>query len=277
MSLINRWRPYTKEKKLHLKYLVGKYAFRLRYWIQKLRQRSFYVYHVHRLSLRWHGMELGVLRQYSPRPIQLVPPPGARCKSRLPTIAVVTPSYNQSHLIAETIESVLDQKYDNLEYAVVDGGSTDGTKEILEHYGQRLAYHVSEPDNGQADAIAKGFAHLNGEIMGYLNSDDLLTTGALRFVGDFFARHPQIDVIYGHRIVIDEAGQEVGRWIIPRHDPHAIRHFDYVPQETLFWRRSIYEAVGGICTSFQFAMDWDLLLRFINAGARFYRVPYFLA
>jgi hypothetical protein len=104
-----------------------------------------------------------------------------------------------------------------------------------------------------------------------------LLPGALQFAGCFFAEHPNIDVIYGHRVIIDEAGQEVGRWILPRHDAHAIRHFDYVPQETLFWRRSLYQAVGGICPTFQFAMDWDLLLRFITSGARFYRAPYFLA
>ena len=136
---------------------------------------------------------------------------------------------------------------------------------------------MSEVDKGQADAIAKGFSKLNGDIMAYLNSDDLLMPGALRFVGGFFATHPDIDVIYGHRITIDETGQEVGRWVLPRHDPEAIRHFDYIPQETLFWRRTLYDKVGGISPSFQFAMDWDLLLRFVACGARFSRVPYFLA
>ena len=113
--------------------------------------------------------------------------------------------------------------------------------------------------------------------MGYLNSDDLLMPGSLRFVGEYFATHDKVDVIYGHRIVIDEDGLEVGRWILPPHDGEAIRNFDYIPQETLFWRKSLYEAVGGINQSFQFAMDWDLLLRFIEAGARFRRIPYFLA
>ena len=102
-------------------------------------------------------------------------------------------------------------------------------------------------------------------------------TGALQFVGEYFATHDRVDVIYSHRIIIDEDGQELGRWILPPHDQEAIRNFDYVPQETLFWRKSLYEAVGGIDSSFQFAMDWDLLLRFIRAGARFSRVPYFLA
>jgi len=273
------WAPrYFQEKKLHLKDLPVRYAFHLRYWSQALSRPSFYVQQLHDLSLKCHGMELGILRQYSPRPVQASAlPVSRRNAARLPTIAIVTPSYNQSHLITHTIESVLGQDYPHLEYAVVDGGSTDGTKEVLERYRDRLDYHVSEPDDGQSHAIVKGFVHLEGEIMAYLNSDDLLMAGALQFVGEFFAAHPCIDVIYGHRVVIDEAGQEVGRWILPRHDAHAIRHFDYVPQETLFWRRSLYEAVGGICPSFQFAMDWDLLLRFITFGARFYRAPHFLA
>jgi glycosyltransferase involved in cell wall biosynthesis len=223
-------------------------------------------------------MELGILRQYSPRPLRLsnLPVP-SRNTTRLPTIAIVTPSFNQGNFISGTINSVLAQDYPHLEYGVTDGGSTDGTREVILQYRDRLAYYVSEADEGQSHAIAKGFSNLKGEIMAYLNSDDLLMPGALRFVGGVFAEHPEIDVIYGHRIVIDEAGREVGRWVLPRHDAKAIRHFDYVPQETLFWKRSLYEAVGGINQSLQFAMDWDLLLRFMQAGASFRRVPHFLA
>jgi glycosyltransferase involved in cell wall biosynthesis len=227
----------------------------------------------------FHGMELGVLRQYNPRPIKASPPRLLRSAKarRLPAIAIVTPSLNQSDLVAHTIESVLRQNYPALQYAVVDGGSTDGTHDIIAKYRDRLAYFVSESDNGQSQAIAKGFCNLRGEIMAYLNSDDLLLPGALGFVGKFFSEHPEIDVIYGHRIIIDAAGREIGRWILPRHDAEAIRHFDYVPQETLFWKRSLYDAIGGISQSHQFAMDWDLLLRFIQVGARFRRVPRFLA
>ena len=269
---------YLKQKRLHLRYLVGKLAFRLRYWICELLRPSYYIRRLDELMLKFHGMELGILRQYGPRPVRSSQPPvSSRKITKLPTIAIVTPSYNQSDLISHTMESVLRQNYPHLQYGVVDGGSADGTPEIIMKYQDRLAYFVSEADNGQSNAIAKGFSNLNGEIMAYLNSDDLLMPGSLQFVAGFFAKHPDIDVIYGHRIIIDEAGQEVGRWVLPRHDAQAIRHFDYVPQETLFWRRSLYDAVGGISQSFQFAMDWDLLLRFIAGGARFSRVPYFLA
>ncbi len=195
----------------------------------------------------------------------------------MPTIAIVTPSFNQGRTLAATVESVLQQDYPRVEYAVVDGGSTDETKQILARFGSNLSYCVSEPDRGQAHAIEKGFERLDGEIMAYLNSDDMLMPGVLSFVAGYFAAHPEVDVVYGHRVIVDELGNEVGRWILPRHDENAIRRFDYVPQETVFWRRSIYEAVGGVNTGLHFAVDWDLLLRFIAAGARFSRVPYFLA
>ena len=192
-------------------------------------------------------------------------------------MAIVTPSYNQAVFLGGTIESVLSQDYPRLEYAVVDGGSTDGSKELLERYRPRLAYTVSEPDEGQAHAIVKGFSNTHGEIMAYLNSDDCLMPGALRYVGRYFQQHPEVDVIYGHRVIIDPDGLEVGRWVIPPHDTECVRRFDYIPQETLFWRRRCYEEVGGLDVRFHFAMDWDLILKFMRAGARFRRLPYFLA
>jgi GT2 family glycosyltransferase len=273
-----RFRGYLEQKHLHLRYLLGRLRFNFFYWSRELIKPSYYFYRLEKLMLRFHGMELGILQQYSPRPVKPCRlPASSRHTTRLPTIAIVTPSYNQRNLITYTLESVLAQNYPYLQYGVVDAGSTDGTAEILMKYQDRFAYHVSEADDGQSHAIAKGFSHLNGEIMAYLNSDDLLLPGTLSFVGGFFAKHPEIDVIYGHRIIINDVGQEIGRWILPRHDAEAIRHFDYVPQETLFWRKPLYERVGGIDQSFHFAMDWDLLLRFIRVGARFHRVPYFLA
>jgi GT2 family glycosyltransferase len=100
--------------------------------------------------------------------------------------------------------------------------------------------------------------------------------GALRYIGETFARRPDIDVVYGHRVLIDENGREIGRWVLPPHENQPLRFADYVPQETLFWRRAIYERVGGVNPDFHFALDWDLLLRFQKAGARIVRLPYFL-
>jgi hypothetical protein len=113
--------------------------------------------------------------------------------------------------------------------------------------------------------------------MGWLNSDDLLLPGTLRYVARYFERHPNVDVVYGSRYIINETGHEVGRWLLPSHDDEVLRWVDYVPQETLFWRREIWERAGGrIDESFDFAMDWDLILRFQSAGARFACIPRFL-
>ena len=176
-----------------------------------------------------------------------------------------------------TIESVLGQGYPALRYAVVDGGSTDGSVDAISANKEHLAYFVSESDAGQGDAIRKGFENISGEIMAYLNSDDLLMPGALRFVGEYFALHQDVDVIYGHRVIVDANGNEIGRRLVPPHNPEALGYFDFIPQETMFWRRSIYEKVNGLDPGFHFALDWDLILRFVKAGARFRRVPYFLA
>jgi hypothetical protein len=112
--------------------------------------------------------------------------------------------------------------------------------------------------------------------MGYLNSDDALMPGALRFAAEYFARHPSVDVVYGHRVLVDEAGREVGRWFAPRRSCDDLRLQDLIPQEALFWRKRIWDRVGGVDRSFQFAVDWDLLLRFTAAGARIARLPWFL-
>jgi glycosyltransferase involved in cell wall biosynthesis len=192
-------------------------------------------------------------------------------------MAIVTPSFNQAGFLERTIRSVLDQEYPRLEYVVQDGGSWDQTGGILDRYRDRLAHVESRKDRGQAHAINLGFRHTTGEIMAYLNSDDALLPGTLAYVARYFALHPAVDVVYGHRIVIDEHDQEVGRWLLPPHEDHAIIWADYVPQETLFWRRRIWEKVGAAMDeSYQFALDWDLLLRFRDAGARFKRLPRFL-
>jgi glycosyltransferase involved in cell wall biosynthesis len=221
---------------------------------------------------------LGILRQHPPKTLR--PPPAYAASlpaAAAPRISIVTPSFHQAPFIERTIASVLDQQYPNLEYHVQDGASGDGTRDILERYAGRLSSWESTPDQGQTEAINRGFAHTTGEIMAWLNSDDILLPGALARVGDFFGRNPEVDVVYGHRILIDENDREIGRWILPRHDDKVLSWADFVPQETLFWRRALWDKAGGrVDESFRFAMDWDLLVRFRNAGARFERLPYFL-
>jgi glycosyltransferase involved in cell wall biosynthesis len=220
--------------------------------------------------------QLGVFWQYPPRVLHF------SCSRRrklraAPRISIVTPSFNQGVFLERTLQSVLRQHYPDLEYCVQDGGSTDGTAAVLERYREQLAHYESGRDDGQADAINRAFAHTTGAILAWLNSDDLLLPGALDFVARYFARHPRVDVVYGHRVVIDEHDGEVGRWVMPPHDAAALTWCDFVPQETLFWRRSIWEKVGArLDDSFQFALDWDLLLRFQEAGARIVRVNRFL-
>jgi glycosyltransferase involved in cell wall biosynthesis/SAM-dependent methyltransferase len=217
-------------------------------------------------------------RQYSPRPIRI--PAWYRASAPAgpwPSVSVVTPCRNAARYLERTLRSVVDQEYPGLEYIVQDGASTDGTLAILERYRGRLASVESEPDTGQADALGRGFRRSTGEILAYLNADDLLLPGALPYVAAYFRMHPEVDVVYGHRVVVDERDREIGRWVLPPHDPEVLSWADWIPQETLFWRRRIWERAGAfVDPTFQFAMDWDLLVRFRDAGARFVRLPRFL-
>lgn len=214
---------------------------------------------------------------------------------RRPKLSIVTPSFQQARFLPDALRSVLEQSGTRCEYIVQDGGSTDGSVEIIDRFAQgqpstnslvsrsekpRLTSWASEPDAGQSDAIAKGFAKTSGEpddLMAWINSDDFYLPGAFAFVADYFARHPDVDVVYGHRLLVDESSREIGRWFLPKHDDEVLRLYDFVPQETMFWRRRVWDKAGGLDTAYRFAMDWDLLLRFQAAGARIERVPYFLA
>jgi glycosyltransferase involved in cell wall biosynthesis len=190
------------------------------------------------------------------------------------TISIVTPSFNQAQFLERTLASVVGQRYPSLEYIVQDGGSTDGSVAILKRWGERLRCWESRPDAGQSAAINAGFRRSTGEIMAYLNSDDVLMPGALATVSRFMAAHPDVDAVYSHGLMIDEYDRPAVLLLLPEHDDRALRWYDYVPQMTLFWRRSLWEKSGGtIDESLQYAMDWDLLQRFIDARARFARLP----
>jgi hypothetical protein len=218
---------------------------------------------------------LGLLHHHPPVPLRV--PTGyftTDAPQPAPTISIVTPSFGQGHFLERTLYSVVNQNYPALEYVVQDGGSTDDTVEILRRYESSLTNWSSEPDGGQGDAINRGFAQTSGEIMAYLNSDDLLLPGALAYVAGYFAAHPEIDVVYGHRVMIDEHDRQIGSWVMPAHDDQVLTLLDFVPQETLFWRRTAWEAAGGqIDPSLRFAIDWDLLLRLHDSGAKMVRLP----
>lgn len=224
--------------------------------------------------------KVGVLHQHPPMPLEIpahyhkTPAPEL---GKAPRISIVTPSYNQAAFIERTVKSVLDQEYPDLEYIVQDGGSKDETVNVIRPYIPRMKHFESKGDNGQAHAINLGFQHASGDIMAYLNSDDVLLPGSLNYAANYFASHPEVDVIYSHRVIIDENDMEIGRWILPPHDNEVILWADYVPQETLFWRKSLWEKAGGqMDESYQFALDWDMIVRFREAGAKFVRVPRFL-
>jgi len=261
---------------LHRLYLAGTAFLREKYW------RPFDTWVFNRVVEKY-WMQIGVLRHHDAKPLvwDQLPSPSAAPASALPQIAIVTPSYGQERFVERTMRSILDQDFPRLLYAVQDGGSKDASPAIIARHAPRLRHWESVRDKGQADAIRRGFARLTPDLaptdlMAWLNSDDLIGPGVLRYVAEYFASHPDVDVIYGHRIIIDENDHDVGRWIMPRHDAHVLEWIDYVPQETLFWRKRAWDLAGGIDPSFQFALDWDLLARFQQAGCRMVRVPYFL-
>jgi glycosyltransferase involved in cell wall biosynthesis len=180
-----------------------------------------------------------------------------------PKISVVTPSFNQGQYIEATIRSVLEQDYPNLEYIIMDGGSTDNTVEVIEKYSEHLAYWVSEPDEGQTDALIKGFDRASGDIFCWLCSDDLFENRTLREVAEVFGEHPDWQVVYGDSFWIDADGRPIRfKKEIPFIRFIWMYDHNYLPQPSTFWRRGIYEEVGGLDARMKLAMDGDLWIRF---------------
>jgi len=210
----------------------------------------------------------------TPTPTGLRADPGTK---NLPRISIVVPSYNQGQYIDKTLASIVSQGYPNLELIIIDGGSSDETIEVIGQYSDHVKWWVSEPDKGQANAINKGMTHATGEILAWLNSDDCLMPNALFRVADEFMASACTDVVYGHRVLINESGMDVGKWIMPAHRKFILTYADFIPQETMFWRASLWHKVGGgLNESFRFALDWELIRRFIDVNAKFKLIPAFL-
>ena len=190
-----------------------------------------------------------------------------------PLVSVVTPSFNQARFLERTLESVLAQDYPRIEHIVVDGGSTDASPEIIRRYASRLAWWVSEPDAGQTDAINKGLSHARGDILAWLNSDDMWLPGAVSAAVQAFGQYPDCGLIYGAANYIDEQDRVIGRFPAAQTDHRLLRQgYVHIPQQAAFFRGDLWRTVGPLDPSFDFAMDYDLWTR-IAARARLKFIP----
>lgn len=181
---------------------------------------------------------------------------------RSPKVSIVTPSYNQATFLESTILSVLEQDYPNIEYLIIDGGSSDGSIEVIRRYEDRVSFWMSEPDAGQTDAINTGFERASGQIFAYLNSDDLYRQGAVREAVDYLVSHPDMGMVYGDADYIDEDGEIIGRFPASQTDYRRLRRgYVHIPQQATFFRAELWHQVGPLDPSFFFAMDYDLWVR----------------
>jgi glycosyltransferase involved in cell wall biosynthesis len=178
-----------------------------------------------------------------------------------PLVSIITPSYNQARFLEATLKSVLNQDYPFLEYIVVDGGSTDGSQRIIQDYADRLAWWVSEPDQGQADAINKGFKRASGEILAWLNSDDLYLPWTMTEAVDVFQEHPEAGVIYGDAISADAQGKPLNELRFGQWSAGDLLQFKMICQPAVFMRRTALERVGFLDSSFHFLLDHQLWIR----------------
>lgn len=179
-----------------------------------------------------------------------------------PLVSIITPSYNQARFLRRTIESVLSQDYSPVEYIIIDGGSTDDSRAIIESYADRLAHWESIPDRGQTDAINKGFARATGKYLAWLNSDDVYQPGALSEAVDFLENRPDVGMVYGDCTFIDAQDRVIGRFPAAQTNYTRLRRgYVHIPQQASFFRTDLWNKVGPLDPSFYFAMDYDLWVR----------------
>jgi glycosyltransferase involved in cell wall biosynthesis len=180
----------------------------------------------------------------------------------LPLITVVTPSFNQARFLEDTLRSVVSQGYPRLEYIVIDGGSTDGSVDIIRRYESHLRYWVSEPDRGQSHAINKGLGMARGDVVAWLNSDDTYLPETLSRVGALFAQRPDVDLVYGDFVYTDVAGRPMRtRHVFSHMAYESLLYHDYLGQPAVFFRRSLFEMIGPLDEALHYCMDWELFLR----------------
>ncbi|HNB52707.1 MAG TPA: glycosyltransferase family 2 protein [Anaerolineales bacterium] len=179
-----------------------------------------------------------------------------------PLVSIITPSFNQARFLEATLQSVLSQTYPNIQYLISDGGSTDGSLEIIQKYAHRLHWWVSEKDRGQTDALNKGFAHATGDIFAWLNSDDTYEPHAVAEAVAYLTAHPEVGMVYGDANFIDEHSKVIGPFNARQTDyARLMRGAVYIPQQAAFFRADLWRKVGPLDPSFYFAMDYDLWVR----------------
>ncbi len=198
--------------------------------------------------------------------------------SNLPRITIVMPSYNQSQYIEESIQSILDQDYPSLEFMILDGGSSDGSQEIIQRYARDLAFWQSQPDKGQTDALIQGFERATGDLLGWVNSDDVLLPGALQSIAQAYGSNPECGLFGGNFVIIDKVGRIIRCIRLPAQAALFARHglFAFC-QPGSFFKRQDYQAVGGLNADFYSVMDADLYFRMILNGTRYAHINKYIA
>jgi glycosyltransferase involved in cell wall biosynthesis len=193
-----------------------------------------------------------------------------------PKLSIVTPSFNQGRFLEETIRSVLDQNYPNLEYMIIDGGSTDESVEIIRRYEDQLTYWVSEKDRGQVHAINKGIDKTTGEIFGFINSDDLYLPGTFAAVAEYFENHPQANWVCGDTMMFGEGrDDEYIRTVVPKSAAHCLSWAYRAAQPGHFWKRELI--AGGFDEAWSYDFDHDLYVRLLLDGHRCEHIPQLFA
>lgn len=178
-----------------------------------------------------------------------------------PKISVITPSFNQEEFIERTILSIINQDYPNIEYIIIDGGSTDKSVDIIKKYDKDIAYWVSEKDDGQTDAINKGMEKATGDIVCWVNSDDLLVPGALKIVGDYFMEHPDIEFFNGLTVKVDKWDNILFIGHIINNKWFHKRGVYNISQQGMFWKRSLFDRIGKLDASYHYCMDVEWIVR----------------
>ncbi len=193
-------------------------------------------------------------------------------------ITIVTPSFNQAEFLDETLRSIIAQRDFIHEFFAIDGGSTDGSVDIIRRHADQMDYWVSEKDAGQSDAIQKGFSRATGDFLFWLNSDDVLLPGALEKVHDALGNHPDWDALTGHHVRMDARSRIISMHRTPGENPLAARWgIHHVIQQTCFFRRSLYEQIGGLNLGLHCVMDTELWCRMFEAGSNWGHIPEYLA